>query len=56
LLCFSVENRDSFENIREKWLEEVTDHSPYAKIALVALKCDLRDERPRCITYEEVRI
>ncbi|CEG62942.1 Putative Rho family, other [Rhizopus microsporus] len=53
LLCFSVENRDSFENIREKWLEEVTDHSPYAKIALVALKCDLRDERPNCITYEE---
>ena len=56
LLCFSVENRDSFENIREKWLEEVTDHSPYAKIALVALKCDLRDEWPNCITYEEVRI
>lgn len=54
VLCFSVENRDSLENIREKWLEEITDHSPYAKIILVALKCDLREERQDCISYQEV--
>jgi Rho family protein len=54
VLCFSVENRDSLENVREKWLEEITDHSPCAKIILVALKCDLREERQDCISYQEV--
>lgn len=44
VLCFAVDNRDSLENIMDRWLEEVGDHCPNVKIVLVALKCDLRDD------------
>lgn len=53
MLCFSVENRDSLQNIQDKWLEEVLEHSVYSKIVLVALKCDLRQEKRNTILYEE---
>ncbi|CAO3607545.1 unnamed protein product [Mucor fragilis] len=54
MLCFSVENRDSFQNIPDKWLEEVTEHGgSQAKLVLVALKCDLREEKRNTILYEE---
>ncbi|KAI7890695.1 Rho GTPase Rho3 [Mucor mucedo] len=53
LLCFSVENRDSFQNIPDKWMEEVTEHCGNAKFVLVALKCDLRDEKQNTISYNE---
>lgn len=55
LLCFSVENRDSLQNIQDKWMEEVTEYSVDAKIVLVALKCDLRQDVQNPILYEEVR-
>lgn len=55
MLCFSVENRDSFQNIPDKWLEEITESSPYAKTVVVALKCDLRQEKSNTVTYEEVK-
>lgn len=55
MLCFSVENRDSLQNIQDKWLEEVLEHSVYSKIVLVALKCDLRQEKRNTILYEEVQ-
>jgi Rho family protein len=54
MLCFSVENRDSLQNIQDKWIEEIQEHSPYAKLVLVALKCDLRQEKRNTILYEEV--
>ena len=56
LLCFSVDDRDSLDNIPHRWLEEVMEHSPQAKIILVALKCDLRDNSriQDPILYEEV--
>ncbi|KAI8067621.1 small GTPase superfamily [Gilbertella persicaria] len=54
MLCFSVENHDSFQNIPDKWLEEVTEHGSQAKVVLVALKCDLRSENHlNTISYEE---
>ncbi|OAD69783.1 hypothetical protein PHYBLDRAFT_159683 [Phycomyces blakesleeanus NRRL 1555(-)] len=58
MLCFSVDNRDSLENIHTRWLEEVTEHCPHSKIVLVALKCDLRDDsanprRESPILYDE---
>ncbi|KAI7875405.1 hypothetical protein K492DRAFT_168151 [Lichtheimia hyalospora FSU 10163] len=43
ILCFSVDSRDSLENIPNRWLSEVHQYCPEAKILLVALKCDLRD-------------
>ena len=61
MMCFSVDDRDSLDNIPNRWLEEVLEHSPKAKIILVALKCDLRDDvrissRLNPILYEEVYI
>jgi Rho family protein len=54
MLCFSVESRDSLENVHEKWWDEIARHcdgtpipsifTPGVKLVLVALKCDLRDD------------
>ncbi|ORY96608.1 small GTPase superfamily [Syncephalastrum racemosum] len=43
VICFSVDSRDSLENIPSRWMAEVSEHCPEAKVVLVALKCDLRD-------------
>ncbi|KAI5301392.1 Rho GTPase [Ascosphaera pollenicola] len=44
MLCYSVDSPESLENIEYKWVNEIADHCPNAKIVLVALKCDLREE------------
>ncbi|CAO3631200.1 unnamed protein product [Cunninghamella echinulata] len=57
VICFSVDNRSSLDNILHRWLIEVSDYCPKAKIFLVALKTDLRDEpndpSEEPIMYEE---
>ncbi len=88
MLCFSVESRDSLENVQEKWWDEIARHcegpktpAPLVhlkllsckklltfcgvgvKLALIALKCDLRDDEQtkqrlakygeKCVSYEE---
>lgn len=42
MLCFSVDSRDSLENVKHKWVGEIADHCEGVKLVLVALKCDLR--------------
>jgi len=44
MMCFSVDNPTSLENIETKWLEEIVEYCPGVKLVLVALKCDLRDD------------
>ncbi|KAL5633183.1 hypothetical protein ACGC1H_003621 [Rhizoctonia solani] len=44
MLCFSVDNPISLENVESRWIEEVLEHCPGVKLVLVALKCDLRDD------------
>jgi len=44
LLCFSVIHRDSFDNIKYKWLVELKQNSPGTPFILVGTKSDLRDE------------
>ncbi|EFE41316.1 hypothetical protein TRV_03964 [Trichophyton verrucosum HKI 0517] len=44
MLCFSVDSKDSLENVESKWLAEIGENCPGAKIVVVALKCDLREE------------
>ncbi|KAI5290725.1 Rho GTPase, partial [Ascosphaera atra] len=39
-----VDSPESLENIEFKWINEIQEHCPRAKIVLVALKCDLREE------------
>lgn len=42
LLCFAVDNRDSYENIFQKWVPEVRHFCPKAPLLLVGTKADLR--------------
>ena len=44
LMCFSVDNSDSFENIPEKWAPEVRHFCPNVPIILVGNKKDLRHD------------
>lgn len=44
LLCFSVDSRDSLENVESKWVGEIAENCQGVKLVLVALKCDLRNE------------
>lgn len=44
ILCYSVENFDSYENVQTKWLPELRSVQPGIPIILVATKVDLRDE------------
>eukprot|EP00035_Acanthoeca_spectabilis_P010555 m.186567 g.186567 ORF g.186567 m.186567 type:complete len:646 (-) comp15057_c0_seq1:222-2159(-) len=48
-VCFSVDSRDSIENVHEKWLPELQHFLPKVPVVLVGLKVDL----PREVTREE---
>ncbi|KAG9494638.1 hypothetical protein GDO78_002139 [Eleutherodactylus coqui] len=43
LMCFSVDNPNSLENIPKKWVPEVKNFCPNVSIILVANKKDLRN-------------
>ncbi|MCJ1232113.1 Rho GTPase [Varicellaria rhodocarpa] len=44
MLCFSVDSKDSLENVESKWVGEIAENCQGAKLVLVALKCDLREQ------------
>lgn len=44
LLCFSIEDRDSLENVSEKWGPEVGHYCPGVPVILVGNKLDLRSD------------
>lgn len=43
MLCFSVDSKDSLENIESKWVGEIAENCQGVKLVLVAMKCDLRE-------------
>jgi Rho family protein len=43
MLCFSVDSRDSLENVESKWVGEIAENCQGVKLVLIALKCDLRE-------------
>jgi len=53
LIGFSVDNPDSLENVRHKWIDEAREKCPDAPVILVGLKKDLRED-PSAI--EEMRM
>ncbi|XP_064459259.1 cdc42 homolog isoform X1 [Ornithodoros turicata] len=44
LVCFSVVSPSSFENVREKWVPEITHHCQKTPFLLVGTQVDLRDD------------
>ncbi|KAH3683269.1 hypothetical protein WICPIJ_005738 [Wickerhamomyces pijperi] len=42
LICFSIDNPDSFSNIKERWMPEITSHCPKAFKIMVGIGPDRR--------------
>ncbi|KAI4458307.1 rho family gtpase [Holotrichia oblita] len=54
VVCFAVNNRESFRSVEKKWVPEVRHHKPYSKVILVCTKIDLReDDNPNHLTTLE---
>ena len=49
LVCFSIINPDSYDNVREKWVPEIQKHWGQAPFLLVGTQMDLRTD-PATIT------
>ena len=43
LMCFGIDNPDSFENLTEKWVPEINHFCPNVPVILVGNKKDLRN-------------
>ncbi|XP_066452946.1 rho-related GTP-binding protein RhoB-like [Eleutherodactylus coqui] len=54
LMCFSVDNPVSLENIHEKWVPEVKNFCPNVPFILVANKKDLRNDEHICNELAEM--
>ncbi|KAL7719384.1 Rho GTPase [Entamoeba marina] len=52
LILFDVSNKDSFQNVKSKWFEEIKVHHEGAPYFLVGSKIDLRFSKEDCVTLE----
>ena len=53
LICFSVNNRNSFRNIEDRWIPEMRHYSPDVTFLIIGCKDDLRDDQI-CSTREQL--
>lgn len=62
IICFSIDNPESMENVVSKWHPEVREHCPSQPMMLVGCKADLRAEaknlppgapRPALVSYDQ---
>ena len=44
LVCFSVISKDSYVNVTEKWVPEISHHAPNVPMLLIGTKSDLRND------------
>ena len=47
LVGFAVNDQTTFENIKAKWLPEISAHAPEAKLLLVGTKADMRAQKTK---------
>lgn len=45
IVCFSVVNPNSYDNVKSKWVPELKHHCAEAPIILVGTKIDLREDK-----------
>ena len=55
LVCFSVDNPDSLENVEKKWFPEIKKSCPVAPIIFVACKTDLRTDEETLRRLAEIK-
>jgi GTPase SAR1 family protein len=44
LVCFSIDTRKTFDNVKACWIPEVRHHNPRTPVILVGTKKDIRDD------------
>eukprot|EP00457_Paulinella_chromatophora_P017358 gb/GEZN01018390.1/.p1 GENE.gb/GEZN01018390.1/~~gb/GEZN01018390.1/.p1 ORF type:complete len:196 (+),score=22.42 gb/GEZN01018390.1/:23-610(+) len=44
IIAFSIISPNSFENVKSKWLPEISHHAPGVPVLLVGTKSDIRDD------------
>ena len=44
IVCYSIISQNSFNNIKNKWLPELSQYAPYVPKILVGLKNDMRND------------
>ncbi|KAJ5066111.1 hypothetical protein M0811_03444 [Anaeramoeba ignava] len=44
LICFSIDNKNSFENVKNKWIPEINQYLPNVPFILVGTQSELRDD------------
>ncbi|KAF8180471.1 small GTPase Rac1 [Mycena galopus ATCC 62051] len=45
LMCFSLVDPSSYENVRTRWYPEISHHAPSTSVVLVGTKLDLREDQ-----------
>ena len=55
LVCFSIINPDSYDNVREKWVPEIQKHCGQAPFLLVGTQMDLRTDPATITNLGEIR-
>merc|ERR1711974_87113 len=53
LLCFAIDSLKSFENIKSKWIAEISHYNPDTKYLVVGMKSDLREDAATIQKLEE---
>lgn len=53
LICFSLMNPSSYENVRAKWYPEVIHHCPNAPVLLIGTKLDIREDKEKVHMLKE---
>eukprot|EP00996_Jenningsia_fusiforme_P002671 NODE_3495_length_967_cov_19.340959_g3208_i0.p1 GENE.NODE_3495_length_967_cov_19.340959_g3208_i0~~NODE_3495_length_967_cov_19.340959_g3208_i0.p1 ORF type:complete len:200 (+),score=38.96 NODE_3495_length_967_cov_19.340959_g3208_i0:111-710(+) len=52
LLCFAIDNPDSYSNVKDRWYREIRKHNATAAIILVGTKQDLRQGQSDSLTQK----